>query len=37
MSETMPAATATDAIVILALQAAWQQISTLEKIKPGRK
>ncbi len=37
MSEAMPAATATDAIVILALQAAWQQISTLEKIRLGCK
>jgi len=37
MSATMPVATATDAIVILALQTAWQQISTLEKIRPGRK
>ncbi len=38
MSATMPAAAVSeDAIVILALQAAWQQISTLEKIRPGRK
>ncbi len=33
MSATMPVAVATDSMVTLATQAAWQQISTLEKIK----